>query len=72
MPSATTGRRGPILPGAAYPLPVFQSLVGWGRGAVREARRCGLRVITRHRRLFVLGSDFVEYLEKDLPDDGVA
>lgn len=53
----------PIEPQNAYPLRDFQRRTGFGDSAMRAARKAGLRVIYLHKRPFVLGHDFIEYLE---------
>lgn len=52
----------PIEPSVAYPLADFQARTGLGTAGLRTARKNGLRIIYRHRRGFVLGSDFIAYL----------
>jgi hypothetical protein len=47
---------------AAYSLDAFTQIVGFGRHAMRSARRAGLRVIYVQHRGFVLGRDFLAYL----------
>lgn len=46
-----------------YPLPVFKKLTGMGAAALREARRKGLPVRRIGLRAFVLGRDFMEFVE---------
>jgi hypothetical protein len=60
--------RAPIEPDVAYPLGNFQQRTGYGDSAMRAARRAGLRVIYLHKRCFVLGSDFIEYLKSNGAD----
>jgi hypothetical protein len=55
---------GIILPGAVYRLDAFLATVGWGRAALRRARRNGLRVVRDGRTAFVLGDDFISYLRE--------
>jgi hypothetical protein len=47
---------------AAYSLDTFMKIVGFGRHAMRAARRAGLRVVYVQHRGFVLGRDFLAYL----------
>ena len=54
--------RGVIVPGAVYRLDAFLATVGWGRAALRRARRQGLRVVRDGRTVFVLADEFVRYL----------
>jgi hypothetical protein len=51
-----------IQAGTAYSLAEFSRRVGLRDWAVRAARRAGLRVIHKHGRAFVLGSDWLAYL----------
>lgn len=53
---------GPVRADELYALEEFQQRVGLGRGAMREARRGGLRVRYVHGRAFVLGADWMEYV----------
>ena len=48
----------------AYSLKAFQQLTGMGVAALREARRNGLLVRRCGQRSFILGRDFLAYLEK--------
>jgi hypothetical protein len=54
---------GPIRPDEVYALEDFERRVGLGRGAIREARRQGLRVQYLHGRCYVRGSDWVAYCD---------
>ena len=47
-----------------YALPEFLRRVGWSRHALREARKRGLRVRYAARNGFILGRDFLEYLDQ--------
>jgi hypothetical protein len=47
-----------------YPINLFMALTGWSKGALATARRAGLRVIVAGGRRFVLGRDFVSYLDR--------
>jgi hypothetical protein len=47
---------------SAYSLDTFTQIVGFGRHAMRAARRAGLRVVYVQHRGFVLGQDFLAYL----------
>jgi hypothetical protein len=53
---------GVIHPGAIYRLDVFLATVGWGRAAMRRARRQGLRVVRDGRSVFVFADEFSRYL----------
>ena len=52
-----------IDPAKTYPLADFMLLSGFGRDAMRSARRKGLPVLHVSNRAFVKGSDFVAWLE---------
>jgi len=54
----------PIEPGVCYPLPIFMSMVGQGRNALSQARRDGLTILKRGNRKYVLGSDWIEFLQE--------
>lgn len=73
MPSGSAS--GAILPGAIYRLDAFLATVGWGRAAMRRARRQGLRVVRDGRSVFVLGDEFLRYLrqimDRPAPSSGV-
>ena len=57
--------RGCIEPNTCYPLADFQRRTGFGDSAMRAARRAGLKVLYLHKRPFVMGHDFISYLEKN-------
>jgi hypothetical protein len=54
-----------IRPEEQYPLELFESMVGLGRAALREARRKGLKVEYVHGRAFVRGSDWLSYCDSE-------
>lgn len=54
---------GPIEPATLYPLTILQERTGFGADAMRTARRNGLRVLYTCGRGFVLGSDFIGFVE---------
>jgi len=56
---------GAIEQGDAYPLAEFERLTGFGRHAVRSAKRNGLKVRRAGNRTFVLGDDFIQFLAND-------
>jgi hypothetical protein len=60
---ASPVRSGEIRADAAYPLGAFMQITGLGRHGMRAARRAGLRVHYVQKRGFVLGRDFLAYLE---------
>lgn len=53
----------PITPESLYRLDDFQKLTGLGRWAMRTARRNGLKVRRIGGRAYVLGRDFIDYLD---------
>ncbi len=55
---------GEIHPDVMYPLPEFQERSGLGKAAMREARQKGLKVRRVGRRHYVLGKDFIAYVEE--------
>lgn len=54
----------PINLESLYRLDDFQKLTGLGRSAMRTARRNGLKVRRTGGRAYVLGRDFIEYLDR--------
>lgn len=70
-PSATPSRQQPrlgtIQANAAYPLPVFSRLTGMKATALRSARRAGLRVCDAGGRRWIIGSDWLAYLDRINP-----
>jgi hypothetical protein len=48
---------------AAYPYEEFQKLTGQGRTAMRSFRMQGLRVIRAGNRRYILGRDWLAFLE---------
>ena len=54
---------GPIEPHLLYPLADLQARSGMGVGALRTARRQGLKVMYTAGRGYVLGKDFIGYIE---------
>lgn len=55
---------GEIRADAVYTLPDFQRITGLGTKAVRRARRQGLRVCRVGRCAYVVGSDWLAYLNQ--------
>lgn len=55
---------GPIRNGETYTLDEFKARSRWGNGAIRSARRNGLRMILAGNICFIRGEDFNQYLEK--------
>ena len=69
MPSATATKRskaadhlGEIVDGVSYPQPVFQRLNGFGKHAMGQLRRQGLRTTRCGNRVFILGRDWLDFL----------
>lgn len=64
MPKGTVVAASPgvISRGEVYQLPEFLRRVGWGRNAMRSARRAGLRVIRTNGRVYVAADDAIAYL----------
>lgn len=54
---------------SSYTLEEFQARTGMKRDAMRAARRKGLRVIYRHNRGYVLGRDWLSYLDMQAKSD---
>ena len=53
-----------IHPDLLYGLPAAMAASGLGRGAMREARRNGLRVHYLSKRAFIRGADLIAYIEE--------
>ena len=64
-----TASLAPIERGVVYPLAEFMRRTGWGRHAVRQARRQGLKVRYRANRGYVVGDDFLRYVAGDDQDE---
>ena len=69
MPAHTTkkapksGQPGAAIePHVLYPLPEFMRRTGWGRHAVRAAKKKGLTVRYAANRGYVHGDDFIAYV----------
>ncbi|MFM7166083.1 MAG: hypothetical protein ACKO3T_12650 [Planctomycetaceae bacterium] len=52
----------PISVSEVYPLPTFMQATGWGRHALTQARRAGLKTVKVGGRCFVRGVDFRDFL----------
>lgn len=63
-------RLGIIRAGESYPLSIFSRLAGLGPAALRSARRQGLRVCQGGGRRWVLGRDWIDYLDRTNPSAG--
>lgn len=55
---------GAIRADETYPLPLFQRLTGLSAWALRTARREGLKMRTVGRRRYVIGADWLTYLQQ--------
>ena len=64
MPAAIVSEEGVIDSDRAYSLKAFQEITGLKAGALREARQRGLLIRRAGVRSFILGRDFLDYLEK--------
>ena len=64
MSSNRQQQYGPIEPQVCYPLHEFKRRTGFGDSALRAARHGGLRLHYLHKRAFILGADFIRYLEQ--------
>ena len=49
----------------AYPIENFRRRNSMGKHALRMARRAGLRVLRVGRQSFVLGRDWIEFVDKN-------
>ncbi len=49
--------------GKSYPLETFKAVCGLGTAALREARKNGLPVRRVGLRSYILGKDWLDYLE---------
>lgn len=57
-------RLGTILADAVYAYEDFQRLTGQGRAALRSFRMKGLRVIRAGNRRYVIGGDWLKFLQQ--------
>jgi len=55
---------GVIEPHILYHIDEARRRLGWGKGALRAARRKGLEIRYAGRRGYVLGRDIIEYIRK--------
>ena len=61
--SNAIGASGIILPEALYTLEAFKRELQIRDATLRAARRAGLHVYYKHGRAFVLGRDWIEYVQ---------
>ena len=55
----------PIRPDELYPLAVLKRRLGWKSGALRTARRDGLKVRRYGNLYYALGEDVIDFLSRD-------
>ncbi|HAH48095.1 hypothetical protein [uncultured Gimesia sp.] len=60
---------GEISQDACYTLAEFTSRTGLKRDALRAARRNGLRVVYKHNRAYIMGRDWLAYLDSSESDN---
>lgn len=53
----------PIRPGELYTLDETMNRLGWGRHAMRQARKSGLKVIRQGGRAYLMSDDILEYFK---------
>lgn len=71
MTTATTNRvPGVIDAAASYTLSEFRRRTGLGSYAFRQARAAGLRVVEVGRKRYVLGADWLRFLERQATEEG--
>jgi len=61
---ARAGAPGAIIPDAIYRLDELKSRAGWRDAAFRAAVRAGLKTHRSGKRLYVLGSDLIDFVTK--------
>lgn len=64
MPTTNDIAAGVIRPDELYTLQEFAMRLGIRASTLRSARRAGLRVLYSHKRGFVYGRDWIEYVLK--------
>lgn len=62
MTNASNPVCGVINPAELYPRDEFLARMRWGKHAWRTALRNGLRVLRAGGRVYIMGSDLIEYL----------
>ena len=60
----SSGVPGAIIPDAIYRLDELKSRAGWLDAAFRAAVRAGLKTHRSGKRLYVLGSDLIDFVTK--------
>ncbi|MBB02727.1 hypothetical protein GYB59_06275 [bacterium] len=66
--ATATLKTGEIIADASYSLQEFKERTGMGRAAMQQARRKGLVVRRAHKRGYVLGRDWINYLAQQPVD----
>lgn len=67
--STTTDRGSAVIPGAIVPDAIYRldevkARMGWRDAAFRAAARAGLKTHRSGKRLYVLGSDLIDFVTK--------
>jgi hypothetical protein len=66
-PATRSASPGEIRPESVYSLPEAKARTGWSRQAYDEARKRGLKTRKSGKRIFLLGSELIEFLMNDGP-----
>lgn len=56
---------GAVVPDALYTLAELKLRVGWRDAAFRAAVRAGLKIYRSGKRIYVLGTDLIEFVTRD-------
>ena len=56
---------GAVVPGAIYRLDELKARMGWRDAAFRAAVRAGLKIYRSGKRIYVLGTDLIEFVTRD-------
>ena len=64
-PTYERGVPGAIIPDAIYRLDELRARMGWRDAAFRAAVRAGLKVHRSGKRVYVLGTDLIEFVTRD-------
>ena len=63
-PQSRADTPGAVVPDAIYRLDEIKSRMGWRDAAFRAAVRAGLKTHRSGKRLYVLGSDLIDFVTK--------
>jgi hypothetical protein len=63
-PQSRADAPGPVVPDAIYRLDEVKARMGWRDAAFRAAVRAGLKAHRSGKRLYVLGSDLIDFVTK--------